>query len=111
MRTFTKLMAGAAFAVTATALAVAPAMADPINGKGKPVTPAATDVVGVGSDTIQNVLNQFSVSYNASHKTGPRLYSWDATNPSTGAIGDMITLKKGCKGWRGQTAHRAVSLP
>jgi ABC-type phosphate transport system substrate-binding protein len=97
MRTFTKLMAGAAFAVTATALAVAPAMADPINGKGKPVTPAATDVVGVGSDTIQNVLNQFSVSYNASHKTGPRLYSWDATNPSTGAIGDMITLKKGCK--------------
>lgn len=93
MRTFTRLMAGAAAAVAATAMAITavPALADP------PKTPAAGDVVGVGSDTIQNVLNQFSVSYNATHKSGPRLFSWDATNPKTGVIGDMITLKKGCK--------------
>lgn len=93
MRTFTRLMAGAAAAVaaTATAITAVPALADP------PKTPAAGDVVGVGSDTIQNVLNQFSVSYNATHKSGPKLWSWDATNPTTGVIGDMITLKKGCK--------------
>jgi ABC-type phosphate transport system substrate-binding protein len=92
MRTFTRLMAGAAAAVAATAMAITavPALADP------PKTPAAGDVVGVGSDTIQNVLDQFSVAYNAAHKTGPRLASWDATNPKTGVIGDMITLKKGC---------------
>ncbi len=102
MRTFIKLMAGAATAasVTAMVLASGPAMADP---------PAHTtvhnfDVVGVGSDTIQAVLDQFSVDYNAAqvaakHKdsaTNPFLYSWDATNPSTGAIGDNITLKQNC---------------
>ncbi len=56
---------------SATALAVGPALADPINGSGKPVTPKETDIVGVGSDTIQNVLDQFSFDYNNSHKTGP----------------------------------------
>ena len=67
MRTFTKLIAGAALSATAIALSVVPAIADP------PKTPKASNVVGVGSDTIQNVLNQFAVSYNAAHKTGPRL--------------------------------------
>src|SRR6185437_1912194 len=78
-------------AASAMAITAVPALADP------PKTPAAGDVVGVGSDTIQNVLNQFSVSYNATHKSGPRLWSWDATDPTTGAIGLPITLKKGCK--------------
>ncbi len=96
MRTLKKLLAGAAVVASATAMAIGPALADPINGSGKPVTPKETDVVGVGSDTIEYLLDQFSFDYNTSHKTGPRLYSWDATNPKTGAIGDNITTKSGC---------------
>lgn len=41
MRTFKKLIATAAVVASATALAVVPAMADPITGSGKPVTPQA----------------------------------------------------------------------
>jgi ABC-type phosphate transport system substrate-binding protein len=93
MRTLFKLVTVAAAAATVTAMAVAPvAMADPPSG----THPKTTDVVGVGSDTIEYLLDQFSVSYNASHKTGPKLYSWDATNPVTGAIGDDIVTKSGC---------------
>jgi ABC-type phosphate transport system substrate-binding protein len=96
MRSFIKLMAGVAIAATATAMAIGPAMADPIGSNGKPVTPKETDITGVGSDTIEFLLDQLSVDYNASHKTGPRLYSWDATNPVTGATLDPITDKSGC---------------
>jgi len=60
--------------------------------------PANSDAVGVGSDTIQNIMDQFSADYNA--KLGAtattHLYSWDATNPNTGAIGDTIQEKIGC---------------
>ena len=57
--------------------------------------PAPTDVVGVGSDTTENVFDQFSADYNASHKTsGTQLYGWDATNPITGAMGDTIVTKQ-----------------
>jgi ABC-type phosphate transport system substrate-binding protein len=53
--------------------------------------------VGVGSDTMQNVFDQFSGDYNAGlSATAPHLYSWDATNPNTGATGDAITEKSGC---------------
>lgn len=98
MRTFFKLVAGAAAAATVTALALAPvAMADPINSKGKPVLPREKDITGVGSDTIQNLLDQFSLDYNVTVRTSaPHLYSWDATNPKTGAVGDMIKAKFGC---------------
>lgn len=96
MRTLKKLFAGAAVVATATALAVGPALADPINGSGKAVTPKETDVVGTGSDTIEFLLDQFSFDYNRTHKTGPRLYSWDALNPKTGAMGDNIKVKSGC---------------
>src|SRR5215831_4264223 len=65
-----------------------PALADPPPG----VTPALTDVVGVGSDTIQNVFDQFSHDFNATHATG-KLFSWDALNPTNGAMGDPIQLK------------------
>ena len=60
--------------------------------------PAENAAVGVGSDTIQNVLDQFSADYNATVKSSSatRLYSWDATNPNTGAIGDTIAEKSGC---------------
>ena len=58
--------------------------------------PVPTDVTGVGSDTIQNVMDQFSADFNAALPvTTPHLYSWDATNPVTGAIGDDITNKSG----------------
>jgi len=95
MRTYHKLIAAAAVAATATAVAVVPAIADPPGHK----VPRPQDITGVGSDTIQNVFDQFSVDYNHSLKTAaaPRLYSWDAVNPKTGAIGDTIQDKSGSK--------------
>jgi len=91
MRTLKKLLVIGATAATATAMAVGPALADPPSG----VTPKETDVVGVGSDTIQFLLDQFSFDYNKSHSTGAKLYSWDALNPKTG-LTDNIKLKSGC---------------
>jgi ABC-type phosphate transport system substrate-binding protein len=60
--------------------------------------PALKDATGVGSDTIQNVLDQFSADYNVGKAaTATHLYSWDATNPNNGAIGDTIHVKgAGC---------------
>ncbi len=60
-------------------------------------SPAENDATGVGSDTIQNVLDQFAADYNPTvSATSTHLYSWDATNPLTGAIGDSIPEKAGC---------------
>lgn len=106
MRTFKKLMAGAATAATVTAMVAAipamtgPALADP---------PAHTtvhnfDIVGVGSDTIQSVMDQLSLDFDAGQAAAhhsdsantPRLYSWDALNPATGAD-ENISFKSGCK--------------
>src|SRR5262249_22416766 len=85
MRMLKKLLATAAVTASATALAMGPALADPINSSGKAVTPRETDAVGVGSDTIQFLFDQFSFDYNKSHKTAAtKLYSWDALNPKTG---------------------------
>ena len=91
MRTLSKLIAVTAVAASATAMAIGPALADPPKG----VTPKATDVVGVGSDTLQFLLDQFSFDYNRTHSTGPRLFSWDALNPKTGMT-DNISTKTGC---------------
>ena len=91
MRILSRLVTGAAVAAAAIAMAAVPALADPPTG----VTPRAVDVVGVGSDTIQNVMDQFSHDYNATH-TGVKLYSWDATNPHTGALHDPLRFKAGC---------------
>jgi ABC-type phosphate transport system substrate-binding protein len=82
--------AGALAAAATTAMAVTPALADPPSG----TTPAPANIVGVGSDTIQNVMDALGVKYDAGHTT--KLYSWDATNPTTGAIGDPIVTKSGC---------------
>jgi len=92
MRTLRKLIAGAVVVVSTTAIAVGPALADPPKG----TTPKETDVVGSGSDTIEFLLDQFSFDYNRTHKSGPKLYSWDALNPVTGAMGDSIKVKSGC---------------
>jgi ABC-type phosphate transport system substrate-binding protein len=90
VRIVSKLLVAATAAAAMTALVATPALADPPSG----VTPKPNDVVGVGSDTIQNVFDQFSHDYNATHTTG-KLYSWDALNPTTGAMGDPIQLKSG----------------
>ena len=76
MRIVSKLLAAATAAAAITAMVATPALADPPSG----VTPKPRDVVGVGSDTIQNVFDQFSHDYNATHTSG-KLYSWDATQP------------------------------
>jgi ABC-type phosphate transport system substrate-binding protein len=91
MRLFTKLLAGSAAAATMVALAAGPALADPPTG----VTPKATDIVGVGSDTSEFLFDQFAHDYDNT-QSGAKLYSWDATNPSTGAAGDPIVTKSGC---------------
>jgi ABC-type phosphate transport system substrate-binding protein len=91
MRTLTRVIVGVATAAAAVTMAVAPAMADPNPG----TVPKPNNIVGVGSDTIQNVMDQFSHDYNATH-TANKLYSWDATNPKTGAVGDSIVTKSGC---------------
>ena len=83
MRMLSKLLAGAGALVVSVALA-GPALADP------PSTPAVGDVVGVGSDTTQFLLDQLSNDYNASHATGARLWSWDAV-----PLGQTITEKAG----------------
>lgn len=90
MRTVSKLLGAATAAVAITALVATPALADPPTG----VTPKPGDVVGVGSDTTEFVVDQLSADYNATHTTG-KLYSWDAINPSNGMQNDPIQLKSG----------------
>jgi hypothetical protein len=68
MRKLTRLFAGAASVAAAAALVagttVTSAHADPIGNNGKPVVPQSYDVVGVGSDTTEFVLDQISTDYN-----------------------------------------------
>ncbi|MFB7911435.1 MULTISPECIES: PstS family phosphate ABC transporter substrate-binding protein [unclassified Kitasatospora] len=85
-KTAAKLLTVAALATSLVTVASGSALADPTG------TPAAQDIVGVGSDTTQAVLNQFSTDYNAylgAGSTLPHLYSWDATGSSP------ITTKTG----------------
>jgi ABC-type phosphate transport system substrate-binding protein len=83
MRILSKLVVGAAVATTAVAMAAPSALADPPHG----VTPKGFDVVGVGSNTTEFVVDQFSLDYNSTHKTHnaahPWLYSWDAGTTGT----------------------------
>jgi ABC-type phosphate transport system substrate-binding protein len=90
VRIVSKLLGAATVAVAITAMAATPALADPPSG----VTPKPSDVVGVGSDTTEFLFDQLSHDYNATHSSG-KLYSWDALNPSNGAMGDPIQLKSG----------------
>jgi ABC-type phosphate transport system substrate-binding protein len=57
--------------------------------------PPEDAAVGLGANTQQFLVDQFSGDYNS---TGPKthLYNWDATNPDTGAIGDSIVIKDNC---------------
>ncbi|MFF7453601.1 PstS family phosphate ABC transporter substrate-binding protein [Kitasatospora sp. NPDC008115] len=87
-KTAAKLLAVAAIATSVATIAGGTAVADPAAG----VTPAATDIVGVGSDTTQALFNKFSTDYNAFvGASGTKLYSYDATGtspitPKSGAL-------------------------
>lgn len=81
----TKLAAIAAAGVTVATLTGGAAMADPTS------TPRAQDIVGVGSDTIQYLFDQFSHDFNKGLATSAaHLYSYDATGTAN------ITPKSGC---------------
>ena len=88
MRFASKIAVVAVAAATALGVGLGPALADPPAG----VVPALGAVVGVGAQTTQGLFDAISTSYNA---TSPKnkLYSWDAVNPKTGAVGDTIETK------------------
>jgi hypothetical protein len=66
------------------------AFADPAPGG----TPKPPNVVGVSGDTMGSLLDQLAAGYGKGHST--KLYSFDGTNPYTGASDDQITTKQGC---------------
>jgi ABC-type phosphate transport system substrate-binding protein len=93
MRMLSKVLAGAVAAATTVALTAGPALADPPSG----VTPRPQDVVGTGSDTTQYVMDQLALNYDTANPSAAnKIYSWDAVNPDTLAIGDNIVTKSGC---------------
>jgi len=102
MRKLSAMIAGAA-ALAATAALVAggvsTASADPIGNDGKAVVPAYFDVVGVGSNTTEYVMDQISVDYNktipaSKHSASdPYFYSYDALPPGANAPSTKYTIK------------------
>lgn len=80
MRWISKVAFGGCAAVAAVIVAAGPAMAEPTT------TPAATDYVAVGSDTIQALYDQFQADFTST----PHIESFDATGTAT------ITPKTGC---------------
>jgi ABC-type phosphate transport system substrate-binding protein len=88
MRVASKIAVVAAAAATALGVGLGPALADPPAG----TVPTLTSIVGVGSNTTTYVMDAISTAYN---KTSPpnKVWSWDATNPTTGAVGDTIETK------------------
>ncbi|PRY62800.1 ABC-type phosphate transport system substrate-binding protein [Knoellia remsis] len=73
-----KSLAAAACGVVAlVGVTATSAQADPPAG----TVPALTDIVGVGSDTTQDALNNLSEAYNATSPAN-KVYSWDATGTS-----------------------------
>ncbi|HEX4087106.1 MAG TPA: substrate-binding domain-containing protein [Trebonia sp.] len=103
MRKLSRLIAGAASVAAAAALVagtVTVANAAP-NDPPKGVTPAAYDIVGVGSNTTEYVMDAFSVAYNKTVKThnknNPKLYSYDALPLGVNVPGNYnIKPKAGC---------------
>jgi ABC-type phosphate transport system substrate-binding protein len=99
-----RLLAGvAALGAAATLVAgtVTTASAAPKDPPGKTV-PAYYDLVGVGSDTTEYVMDQITTLFNATVKVHnpahPKFYSWDAVPPGVNKPGTyMITPKAGCK--------------
>src|SRR5690242_4864016 len=79
MQIRTKAAIGSALALSITLALGGQAFADPPSG----VTPASTDIVGVGSDATQYVTDAIATAYDKAHATGPKLYSWDAVGSPT----------------------------
>jgi ABC-type phosphate transport system substrate-binding protein len=107
MRKLSRMMAGAAALAAAAALVaggVSTASADPISNSGKAVVPAYYDVVGVGSNTTEYVMDQISGDYNktipaSKHSpSDPYFYSYDALPAGANAPSTKykITPKAGC---------------
>jgi ABC-type phosphate transport system substrate-binding protein len=104
VRILKTMVAAGAIAAATTALAVAPASAEPINPlTGKVVTPAGFDIVGVGSQSITYVVGQLTFNFDKAvgrkhSPTHPFVYSWDAVPPSNlNNTTQMIVVKQGCK--------------
>ena len=104
MRKLSKLFAGAATMAVAAALVagtVGTASAAP-NDPPKGVAPKAYDIVGVGSNTTQYVLDAIANKYDAGIGTKhsaahPYFYSWDAVPLGTSAsVVTHINPKAGC---------------
>jgi ABC-type phosphate transport system substrate-binding protein len=103
MGKLTRMIAGVASVAAAAALVagtVTMASAAP-NDPPKGVTPAAYDIVGVGSNTTQYVMDAFSVAYNKTVKThnvnNPKFYSYDALPLGVNVPGNYkIKPKAGC---------------
>lgn len=96
MRTATRLATTVVAAASAASLVLGGvANADPPSG----VTPRQNDIVGVGSDTTQFVMDRYSTLYNTkSPVPANKLYSFDAVKPGTNppVAGDPIVTKAGC---------------
>jgi len=59
--------------------------------------PPENAAVGLGAQTQQGLIDQFSGDYNATiGSSGTHLYNWDAVSPVTGQIGDTINVKAKC---------------
>jgi ABC-type phosphate transport system substrate-binding protein len=93
MRKWMTLVVGATVTAGAMALLITPAMADPVNSKGKAVTPKPSDIVTVGAQTDQYLFDQLSVDYNKEFPRRAHFYSWDALNAQ--GIDDNIVTKAG----------------
>jgi ABC-type phosphate transport system substrate-binding protein len=92
MRVASKIAVVAAAAATALGVGLGPALADPPSGQ----VPGLQSIVGVGSNTTTLVMDAVSTAYNKT-KPAHELFSWDAVNPTTGAVGDTIETKGSSK--------------
>jgi ABC-type phosphate transport system substrate-binding protein len=91
-------LAAAAVLVAGTVTTATAAPNDPPKG----VTPAAYDIVGVGSNTTQYVMDALTGAFDKTVKTHnpshPKFYSYDAIKPGTSANSvTNIKTKTGCK--------------
>jgi ABC-type phosphate transport system substrate-binding protein len=92
MRMLGKLITGAAVIATVATMTAGVALADPPSG----TTPKAGDVVGVGSNTTESLLDQLTLNYDSAHKTGTHIYSWDALENAAATTAGNIATKAGC---------------
>jgi hypothetical protein len=116
VRIWKSLAVVGAIATATAAMAVAPALADPVNPHtGKAVTPNQWDIVGVGAQTSAFVSDALAYSYDKGIKkdtpSTPYVYEWDATPPSNPSFtgSQTITLKKGCTNIRPNGANPGIT--